>query len=105
MPLSVLEAMAASLAIAATNVGDVALMVAKSNQRFVTAKEVLPLAAALLELVRSPDLRRQIGAANRARAEQEYDQEAMFEAWASEFDEIAAAPEPRRAGLGNVPSG
>ena len=86
MPLSVLEAMAARLPVAATDVGDTSLMLAPQNRRFVVAKETAALAEALLGLLRAPDLRREIGAANRARAEQEYGQEAMFAAWAAVFD-------------------
>nr|WP_294507702.1 glycosyltransferase [uncultured Rhodopila sp.] len=86
MPLSLLEAMAARLPVAATDVGDVRLMLAAANQGFVVQKDAAALGDALLRLVREPDLRRAIGAANRARAEQEYDQEGMFAAWASVFD-------------------
>ncbi len=86
MPLSVLEAMAARLPVVSTDVGDVRLMVAPENHKFIVPKDAAPLADALLELLRSLDLCKRVGAANRARAEQEYDQEAMFEAWASVFD-------------------
>jgi glycosyltransferase involved in cell wall biosynthesis len=78
MPLSVLEAMAAGLPIAATTVGDVATMVAEPNRPFLTPREPEPLAEALAALLAEPALRGRIGAANRTRAEAAYDQEAMF---------------------------
>ena len=82
MPLSVLEAMAAGLAVAATDVGDVAAMLAAENRPFVTPLEAGALAGALRPLVEAPDLRHAVGAANRARATQEYAQEKMFRAYA-----------------------
>ncbi|MDE2334608.1 MAG: glycosyltransferase [Rhodospirillales bacterium] len=78
MPLSVLEAMAAGLPIAATAVGDVGAMVAEPNHPFLTARAPEPLADALVNLLADPTLSRQLGAANRARAEAVYDQETMF---------------------------
>ncbi len=78
MPLSLLEAMAAGLPVAATAVGDVAAMVAEANRPFLTAREPEALAGALASLLSDAGLRARLGAANRARAEAAYDQEAMF---------------------------
>ncbi len=78
MPLSVLEAMAAGLPVASTDVGDVTDMVAEANRRFLTPRAPEPLAAALTGLLADPALRATLGAANRDRAEAAYDQEAMF---------------------------
>lgn len=78
MPLSVLEAMACGLPVAATAVGDVAAMVAEANRPFLTPREPEPLAAAFAMLLADPGLRERVGANNRARAEFVYDQEAMF---------------------------
>lgn len=86
MPLSLLEAMAAGLPAVSTDVGDVRLMLAAANQHFVVGPDVAAFSDALLRLVRAPALGREIGAANRLRAEQEYDEEAMFAAWAGLFD-------------------
>jgi glycosyltransferase involved in cell wall biosynthesis len=86
MPMSVLEAMAAGLPVAATDVGDVRLMLAGENAGFITPPDEASLAAALLALAVDPALRLAVGAANRARAEQEFDQEDMFRAWAGLFD-------------------
>jgi glycosyltransferase involved in cell wall biosynthesis len=85
MPLSVLEAMAASLPVAATDVGDVAGMLADDNRPFVTALDPAALAAALKTLLERPDLRRALGAANRARAERDYDEAAMLRGYADLF--------------------
>ncbi len=81
MPLSVIEAMAAGLPVVSTDVGDVRSMVADGNTRFVTPMRAEAMAAALLDLLAQPDLRRDIGAANRAKARQDFDQAAMFAAY------------------------
>ena len=86
MPLSVLEAMAARLPVAATDVGDVRLMLAPQNRGLVVARDAAALAGALLGLLRAPERRHAIGVANRAWAAQQHDQETMFAAWASVFD-------------------
>jgi glycosyltransferase involved in cell wall biosynthesis len=93
MPLSVLEAMASGLAVAASDVGDVAAMLAEANRRFVVARDDAALAAALAALLADPTLRRALGTANRARAEAEFDQQAMFAAYAELFG-ISAIPVP-----------
>ncbi|HET6185321.1 MAG TPA: glycosyltransferase [Acetobacteraceae bacterium] len=85
MPISVLEAMAARLPLAATDVGDVRTMLAPENRAFVVPRDDAALAAALRSLVAGPELCARIGAANRARAEQEFDQERMFAVYAALF--------------------
>lgn len=85
MPLSVLEAMAACLAVAATNVGDVATMLAAENRPYVVPQDAAALAGAMAALLADPPLRQAIGAANRGRAEREYGQERMFLAYAGLF--------------------
>ncbi len=82
MPLAVLEAMAAGLPVAATEVGDVAEMLAPENRPFVVAPDAARLAGILATLLDAPDLRRALGAANRTRAEREYGQAAMFARYA-----------------------
>jgi glycosyltransferase involved in cell wall biosynthesis len=86
MPLSVIEAMAAGLAVASTDVGDVRHMLAADNAPFVGPREADALAAALRALLAAPRLRARIGAANRDKARRDYDQEAMFAAYAALFD-------------------
>jgi glycosyltransferase involved in cell wall biosynthesis len=83
MPLSVLEAMAAGLPVAATDVGDVSLMVAPENAACVVAKDETALAGAMLTLLQDPELRGRIGAANRAKAIREFDQQSMFATYAA----------------------
>ena len=85
MPLSLLEAMAAALPVAATDVGDVADMLAEPNRPFVVARDDAALAAALGTLLDRPELRRDLGAANRARAERDYDEATMVRAYAELF--------------------
>jgi glycosyltransferase involved in cell wall biosynthesis len=82
MPLSLLEAMAASRAVAATDVGDVAAMLDPENHRFVTAPDADALARALATLLTDAALRDRLGAANRARAVALFGQDAMFRAYA-----------------------
>jgi glycosyltransferase involved in cell wall biosynthesis len=86
MPLSLLEAMAAGLAVASTDVGDIRSMLAAENGCFVTALNDAALAASLQTLLDQGALRRALGAANRAKAEIEFGQAKMFEAWAGVFD-------------------
>ncbi len=54
MPLSVLEAMAAGLAVAGTDVGDIRNMVASENAPFIVARDDSALAGAILGLVARP---------------------------------------------------
>ena len=81
MPLSVLEAMAAGLPVAATAVGDVAAMVAAENAPFIVPRDAAALAAALARLADDAGLRGTVGAANRAKAARDYDTATMFAAW------------------------
>lgn len=83
MPFSVLEAMASGLPVAATDVGDVSAMVASENAPLVVPKEAAALATALGALAADHALRARLGAANRARAERDFDQETMFGAHAA----------------------
>lgn len=85
MPLSVLEAMAAGLPVASTRVGDVANMLAQANAPFVVPAEEAALAGAMGALAGDAALRRHIGAANRAKAERDFDEVAMVEAWRALF--------------------
>lgn len=81
-PISVVEAMAAGLAVASPAVGDVAAMVSAENRPFIApAGDEAALARALAELVADPALRRSLGTANRALAQAEYDEAAMLAAY------------------------
>jgi glycosyltransferase involved in cell wall biosynthesis len=85
MPISVLEAMAAGLPVAATDVGDVRAMLAPENAGLLVPREDAALAVALEALVQDRARRKAVGAANRRRAETAYDQETMFAAWRALF--------------------
>ena len=91
MPLSLLEAMAAGLPTAATDVGDVRSMLPEAGRRFVTTPDEASLAAALAALLADPDLRRALGRESRAKAETAFDQRTMFASWASALEGQAPA--------------
>jgi glycosyltransferase involved in cell wall biosynthesis len=78
MPLSVLEAMASGLPVAATDVGDIAAMVAPENKPFISGRDEASLARSLGALIEAAPLRRAIGAANRLRAMGDFDELTMF---------------------------
>lgn len=86
MPFSVLEAMATARPVASTDVGDVRVMLADANAPHVVARDPAALAEALGGLLADAALRARLGAANRAKAEHDYDQETMFQAYAALID-------------------
>ena len=91
-PISVVEAMAAGLAVASPDVGDVATMVAAENRPFVVPPgRDDPLAEALARLCADPALRRAVGEANRARALAEYDEATMVAAYRAVYAEALGA--------------
>jgi glycosyltransferase involved in cell wall biosynthesis len=90
MPLSVLEAMASGLPVAATDVGDVADMLDVTNRPYVVAREDGALADALARLAVRGDLRAVLGAANRARAEGVFAEANMVAAWRDLFTGLVA---------------
>ena len=78
-PISVVEAMAAGLSIAAPRVGDIAAMVSSDNGPWLSAPgDEAGLALALHALAADPALRRRVGEANRAKARAEYDEAGMI---------------------------
>ena len=81
MPLSVIEAMASGLPVVSTDVGDVRSMLAPDNAAFIGPRDDSAVAGLLTALLRDPAARARIGAANRARAEQAFDQTTRFAAW------------------------
>jgi len=91
MPLSLIEAMAAGLPVAATDVGDVRDMLATGNAPYVVPRDPAALAAALARLIADPAARAAIGAANRARAMAEFGQDRMVAAYGALFDAAAGA--------------
>ncbi len=92
MPNALLEAMAASRAIAAVDVGDVKRIVCEDNREFVVARDDSPaFAAAMTRLLRDAEKRRSLGAKNRQRVVAKFAQERMFDA----YSEVFAAGLPR----------
>jgi glycosyltransferase involved in cell wall biosynthesis len=89
MPLSVLEAMASGLPVAATDVGDVAAMLDPANRDYVVARDDRALADALARLAVRSDLRLALGAANRARAKAEFAETDMVAGWRDLFAGLA----------------
>lgn len=85
MPYSVIEAMAAGLSVASVDVGDVGRMVAPDNADFIVPLSDERLADALCRLLADAELRQRIGAANRRKAERDYDQSVMFDSYAALF--------------------
>lgn len=85
-PISVVEAMAAGLAVASPAVGDVAGMVAPANAPFIVAPgREDSLAEALHSLAADPFLRARIGADNQAKARAEYDEAVMLAAYRAAY--------------------
>ena len=86
-PLSVVEAMAAGLPVAAPAVGDIASMVAKENAHYIARpNDEDSLGEALRALSLDADLRAQIGAANRAKARAQYDEAKMIASYRRLYD-------------------
>ena len=81
-PISVVEAMAAGLAVAAPDVGDIRAMLAPANAELVTpAGDEVALGETLLRLGDDAALRSSLGAANRQRARAEFDEARMIGAY------------------------
>lgn len=89
MPLTILEAMAAALPVAAVDVGDVRHMLAPTNRILVAAREdEAGFAAALGRLVGDAELRRELGRRNEAHVRETYPWRRMVEA----YDRVFADP-------------
>ena len=78
-PISLMEAMAAGLPVAATNVGDIAAMVAEENRAFITPLgDDEAYTQALAHLIQNPHARATLGAANRKKARTAFDAARMI---------------------------
>lgn len=97
MPFAILEAMAAGLPVASTDVGDVRDMVVAENRPFVTPPSEAALSDALHALIADPALRASIGQANRARQGDVYALSTMVEAYGALFDSLSARSRARRS--------
>ncbi len=89
-PIALVEAMAAGLPVLSTDVGDISEMLPHANRRFVyRADDEDGQRAGLAELVADADLRRSLGAENRARARAAFDEQAMVARYAALYDAAA----------------
>jgi len=89
MPYCLIEAMAAGLAVVATDVGDVAAMLPTANQPFIAPPEAETLLSAQLQrLAERPDLRKTIGDLNRRHARERFDRQAMLERYHQLFSNL-----------------
>ena len=92
MPISLVEGMASGLPVAATDVGDVASMVAESNRAHVVPLgDDAALTRALDSLAADRQARSALGAANSAKAKAEYGLDAMTERYDTLFRRVAQA--------------
>ncbi len=93
-PISLVEAMAAGLPAVATDVGDVAGIVAEDNRPLIVEPEdEAAFSAALDTLADRDDLRREIGLANREKAESFYDEQAMIAAYSALYGAAIGRPD------------
>jgi L-malate glycosyltransferase len=93
-PISVVEAMAAGLPVAAFAVGDVSGMVARENRPFIVQPgDEGGLAETIERLAVDEDLRAAIGKANRARARDLYDEKRMIAAYRALYGAVSGSRE------------
>lgn len=93
LPISLIEAMAAGLPVAATAVGDVSETVAPENRPLLTPPgQAAPLAVSLARLIEDPGLRAHLGEANRRRAAQDYSEESMIAAYRGVYADVLGRP-------------
>jgi len=86
MPNALLEAMAASRAVAAVNVGDVKSIVCEDNRSFIVARDDGPaFARAIAQLLHDSEKRHTLGFKNRERVVTAFSQERMFAAYSEIF--------------------
>ncbi|MEP3227346.1 MAG: glycosyltransferase family 4 protein [Parasphingorhabdus sp.] len=92
-PISLIEAMAAGLPVAATDVGDVKSMVCQANQGFIKdVDDEKQFAEALTTLVQHEQLRQDIGAQNRMKAQAEYNESKMLARYALLYGHALGRP-------------
>lgn len=88
-PLSVVEAMAAGLPVAAPDVGEIRAMVAEPNRPFIAVPgDWEALGYMLRDLAAEPDLAAEIGAANARRAREHYDETVMVARYRALYERV-----------------
>jgi glycosyltransferase involved in cell wall biosynthesis len=104
MPIAVLEAMSAGLAVVSTDVGDVREMIGAANRPYVTPLgDDEAYARALAALVSEPQERAALGRANRARGVEVYDLSTMVERYDRLYEEVLDGRRPTSGGLALKP--
>jgi glycosyltransferase involved in cell wall biosynthesis len=88
--ISALEAMACGRPVVGTNVGGLGHLIRPEGGRTVPAGDAAALAGALAELLRDPDLRRDMGSFNRALVERHYSWDAVIDELEAVYDELSA---------------
>jgi glycosyltransferase involved in cell wall biosynthesis len=92
LPMAILEGMASGLAVVATAVGEVPTIVVNGRTGvLLPAENVDRIAAGIIELLRNPTRRRELGAAARRLVEEEYSAERMTADYLLVYDEAIAA--------------
>ncbi|HWK41594.1 MAG TPA: glycosyltransferase family 4 protein [Croceibacterium sp.] len=94
-PVSLVQAMAASLPVAAMRAGDVGSMIASDNGPFLAAPgDEAELGQSLQRLAADPALRRRLGEANRQKARAEYDEATMAERYGALYRAMIGLKKP-----------
>jgi glycosyltransferase involved in cell wall biosynthesis len=93
MPYTVLEAMASGSPIVATDVGDVKTIVSGENAALICAGSSTALAAAILRVLKNPQLAEMVSRSNRIKVEEEYNIERMYGAFAKLYGVPCPRPE------------
>jgi glycosyltransferase involved in cell wall biosynthesis len=88
---SVLEALASGRPIVATNAGGIKEMIPDGGGRKVQPRDSSALAAALVEVIRSPELQAEMGRCNRQKAEQFYAWEQVIDSLNDVYEQVIAA--------------
>ena len=92
-PISIVEAMAAGLPVAAPSVGDVGRMVSAANYSYITEHiDAVELRDVITVLARDAAARKAVGAANRDKAQAFYDEASMIARYAALYGSAIGQP-------------